>query len=54
MSMLRIVIAIIKLGLFFGLAWGMVNVTLVMLRQAAAAHQTGLVSLKALNHQLGM
>lgn len=54
MSMLRIVMAVIKLGLVLGLVFGMSNVTLRMMRAAASAQSTGLVSLTRLNRQLGM
>ena len=54
MYSLRIVMAVIKLALFLGLAGGLVNATLWMARHAAGAQQQGLVSLTRLNRQLGM
>lgn len=46
------IVALIKFALFFGVAGGLVDLTIQMRNEAAHAHKTGVVNLKTLNESL--
>jgi len=50
--MFKLITALIQWALFLGVTGGLVDVTIAMRREAAHAHQVGLISLSRLNHAL--